>query len=68
MFMKIGILSPLTTEVPEIDGTPPPTAQTPGSNWLISCLETPHGNTFRGTEAISEFHPCCCDMGPFIGF
>ena len=35
----------------KIDGTPP-TAQTPGSNWLIFLLETPHGDTFRGTEAI----------------
>ena len=54
----------VTTEMPEIEDArcsksmaPPPTAQTPGSNWLIFWLETPHGNTFRGTEAIFEFHP-----------
>ena len=35
----------------------PPTAQKPGSNWLIFWLKTPRGNTFRGTEAIFEFHP-----------
>ena len=54
----------LITEVPEIEDVrcsksiaPPPTAQMPGSNWLIFWLETPHGDTFRGTEAIFEFHP-----------
>ena len=52
------------TESIEIQGenhlktvAPPPTAQTPGPNWLIFWLETPHVNTFRGTEAIFEFHP-----------
>ena len=45
----------LFTEVREIEkarpsksmAPPPPTAQTPGSNWLIFWLETPHWNTFR---------------------
>ena len=35
---------------------PPPTAQTPGSNWLIFWLETLHMDIFRGTDAIFEFH------------
>ena len=63
------------TEMPEIEDAqcsksmaPPPTAQTPGSNWLIFWLETPHRNTFRGTEAIFEFHPGSWDMGLFMGF
>ena len=53
----------LHTEMPEIETAPikidgtPPTAQTPRSNWLIFWLETPHGNDFRGTEAIFEFQP-----------
>ena len=62
--IRIRIGSRICTEVPEIEDArcskslaPPPTAQTPGSNWLIFWLETPHGNTFRGTEAIFEFHP-----------
>ena len=47
---------------------PPPTAYTPGPNWLIFCRETPHVNAFRGTEAIFEFHPRSRDMGTFWGF
>ena len=31
---------------------PPPTAHTPGPNWLIFWQETPHVNSFRITEAI----------------
>ena len=41
---------------------PPPTAQTPGPNWLIFWLKTPHVVTFRITEAIFEFHPRSWDM------
>ena len=36
---------------------PPPTAQTPVSNWLIFWRATPHEIAFRGTEAIFEFRP-----------
>ena len=50
------------TEVIKIQGVrprkslaPPPTAQTPGPNWLIFWQETPHLIPFRGTEAIFEF-------------
>ena len=59
----------LHTEVPEIEDVrpskslaPPPTAQTPGPNWLIFWRETHHGNAFRGTEAIFEFHLRSRDM------
>ena len=45
---------------------PPPTAQTPGPNWLIFWRETPHVNTFRGTEAIFEFHPRSGDTSRFL--
>ena len=61
------------TEVSEIQGdnhsksmAPPPTAQTPGPNWLIFWRETPHVNTFRGTEAIFEFHPRSGDTSRFL--
>ena len=41
----------------------PPTAQTPGPNWLIFWRETPHVNSFRLTEAIFEFHLRSRDIG-----
>ena len=43
-------------------GAPPPTAQTPGPNWLILWPVSPHMNIFKGTEAIFEFHPRSWDM------
>ena len=49
--------------VHQIASTPPsPTAQTPKSNGLIFWRETHHGNAFRGTEAIFEFHLSSRDM------
>ena len=39
-----------STEMIEIP--PPPTADTPGPNWLIFWRETPRVNTFGRTEAI----------------
>ena len=57
-----------STEAIEIQGEKPkksghpPTAQTPGPNWLIFWRETPHVNTFGRTGAIFEFHPRSGDM------
>ena len=63
----------LRTEVIEIEGAqlqnhwhPPPTAQTPGPNWLIFWREAPHLIAFRGTEAIFESPPESQDMSPFL--
>ena len=64
-FGEALVCSPsLSTQSIEIQGEnhlktvapPPPTPQTPGPNWLIFWLETPHVNSFRGIEAIFEFH------------
>ena len=60
----------LRTEVPvlqDVQGpksmAPPPTALTPGPNWLKFCVEAPQEDTFRGIEAIFEFHLRTRDMG-----
>ena len=45
---------------------PPPTAQTPGPNWLIFWLEAPHLIVFGRTEAIFEFRIWGGDMGPTL--
>ena len=64
----------VNTEVIKIQGVQlenhwhPPTAQTPGPNWLIFWLETPHLIAFRGTEAIFEFLPGSRDISPFLAF
>ena len=50
-------------ERPQITGTPPPTAQTPGPNWLIFWLEAPHLILSGRTEAIFEFRIWGGDMG-----
>ena len=52
--------------VTKITGTPP-TAQTPGPNWLIFWLEAPHLIVFGRTEAIFEFRIWGWDIGPFSG-
>ena len=38
----------------KIDGTPP-TAQTPGPNWLNFFVEAPQEDTFRGIGGIFKF-------------
>ena len=60
----------LNTEVPEIQdvqGPTPPTAQTAGPNWLKFFMEAFQEDSFRGTEAIFEFHPRSRDKELFVG-
>ena len=54
----------LHTEVPEIEDVRPSKSLAPppySPNWRIFWQET-HGNAFRGTEAIFEFHRSSRDM------
>ena len=44
----------------------PPTAQTPGPNWLNFFVEAPQEDTFRGIEGIFEFHPRSRDNKLFV--
>ena len=61
----------LYTEVPEIQDVhwpksmaTPPTAQTAGPNWLKFFMEALQEDSFRGNEAIFEFHPRSRDKWP----
>ncbi len=60
--VAMNMLQVLEDVRPSKSLAPPPTAQTPGPNWLIFWRETHHGNAFRGTEAIFEFHLSSRDM------
>ena len=61
------------TELPEIQDVhwpksmaTPPTAQTAGPNWLKFFMEALQEDSFRGTEAIFEFHPISRDKELFV--
>ena len=49
----------------KIDGTPP-TAQTPGPNWLNFFVEAPQEDTFRGIGGIFEFRLRSWNIGAFV--
>ena len=53
MLSKVQKRSKYKVRITQIDGTPP-TAHTPGPNWLIFWQETPHVNSFRVTKEIFE--------------
>ena len=44
----------------------PPTAQTPGPNWLKFFVEAPQEDTFRGIGGIFEFYPRSQDNELFV--
>ena len=45
---------------------PPPTAQTPGPNWLKFFVEAPQEDTFRGIGGIFEFRLRSWNIGAFV--